>query len=299
MEAMTNLDGKALLDHGAAIARRYAGRIGAEAAEEIRAEAVLRALRSPAPDGRIEPWLERIYRNLLVDRWRRPQPVLIDADEENGLATTTTPEDILLAHERRHQVRAGLQRLPRQARQVLLARYYGDIDEATAAGRLGIAGTTVRTRVHRALVRLRSWLGDLRSLCPPFFHKLMGQLATVGAAPLLAAALVCGSTVPPDPPQLEITAEDVPTSAAPGSFLRQAPPPHLPRALPAPRTAPVRKPLADRATPVSIPTAVINDVLWPDAVDVIAEPPTTNPPCLIERPATFALQIEKMVEDNL
>ena len=42
---MTALEGKTLLDHGKAIARRYAGRVGADVAEELRAEAVLRALR--------------------------------------------------------------------------------------------------------------------------------------------------------------------------------------------------------------------------------------------------------------
>jgi len=77
---MTALEGKALLDHGKAIARRYARRVGVEVAEELRAEAVLRALASPPPDGRMEPWLERIYHNLLVDRWRREKPTALQVD---------------------------------------------------------------------------------------------------------------------------------------------------------------------------------------------------------------------------
>ena len=75
---MTALEGKALLDHGKAIAKRYAGRVGPDVAEELGAEAVLRALRSPPPDGQLEPWLERIYRNLVVDVWRRRRPAALD-----------------------------------------------------------------------------------------------------------------------------------------------------------------------------------------------------------------------------
>jgi hypothetical protein len=50
---MTALEGKALLDHGKAIAKRYAGRVGSDVAEELGAEAVLRALGSPPPDGHL------------------------------------------------------------------------------------------------------------------------------------------------------------------------------------------------------------------------------------------------------
>jgi len=35
---MTALEGKALLDHGKAIAKRYAGRVGPDVAEELGAE---------------------------------------------------------------------------------------------------------------------------------------------------------------------------------------------------------------------------------------------------------------------
>ena len=122
---MRALDGKALLEHGEAIARRYASRVGAEVAEELCAEAVLRALRSPAPDGRSEPWLEGIYKNLVIDHWRRRQLIAVDVNELHVVSTSLTPEDSLLARERRRLVRAGLRRLPRESRQALLSRYYG------------------------------------------------------------------------------------------------------------------------------------------------------------------------------
>jgi DNA-directed RNA polymerase specialized sigma24 family protein len=94
---MNAQEGKALLDHGNTIARRYAGRVGPDVAEELRGEAVLRALRSPPPDGRMEPWLERIYRNLFVDRWRRGHVRTVDLAElpelagRSGRASATCP----------------------------------------------------------------------------------------------------------------------------------------------------------------------------------------------------------------
>jgi len=166
---MTALEGKALLDHGKAIARRYAGRVGPDVAEELRAEAVLRALGCPPPDGRMEPWLERIYRNLFVDLWRRGQLRTIDLDDVPELTSAGTPEDETLLRERRRLVREGLGRLPRAARRALLSRYYGELDDAAAAARFGVAATTVRTRIHRALARLRAHLRDLRGWCPPLF----------------------------------------------------------------------------------------------------------------------------------
>ncbi len=180
---MTALEGKALLDHGKAIAKRYAGRVGPDLAEELGAEAVLRALRSPPPDGHLEPWLERIYRNLIVDVWRRRRPASIDAADLHDLAAPDSPEDVVLARERRRAVRASVARLPREARRALLSRYYGELDDEVSASRLGIAGSTIRTRIHRALSRLRGRLGDSARLVAAGVWQTRGGrlLAWVGA----------------------------------------------------------------------------------------------------------------------
>jgi RNA polymerase sigma factor (sigma-70 family) len=177
---MTALEGKALLDHGKAIAKRYAGRVGSDVAEELGAEAVLRALRSPPPDGHLEPWLERIYRNLIVDVWRRRRPATVDVADLRDLATSGTPEDAVLARERRRMVRASVARLPREARRALLSRYYGELDDEVSASRLGIAGSTIRTRIHRALGRLRGRLEDLRACCRRYSAKLGAGASALG-----------------------------------------------------------------------------------------------------------------------
>lgn len=197
--SMTALEGKALLDHGKAIAKRYAGRVGPDVAEELGAEAVLRALRSPPPDGHLEPWLERIYRNLIVDLWRRSRPATIDAADLRDLATSGTPEDAVLARERRRAVRANVARLPREARRALLSRYYSELDDEVLASRLGIAGATIRTRIHRALGRLRGRLGELRALLPPVFGKLGAGVSALGLAPVIIAALALSGPSPRAP----------------------------------------------------------------------------------------------------
>src|SRR5215204_1438437 len=49
---------------------RYGGRLGRGVAEDLASEAIVRSLRHPPPDGRHGPWLERVFRNLLVDHLR-------------------------------------------------------------------------------------------------------------------------------------------------------------------------------------------------------------------------------------
>jgi RNA polymerase sigma factor (sigma-70 family) len=310
---MTALEGKALLDHGKAIAKRYAGRVGPDVAEELGAEAVSRALRSPPPDGRFEPWLERIYRNLIVDVWRRRKPATLDISGVHGLATTGTPEDALLASERRRAVRASLAGLPREARRALLSRYYAELDDDVSASRLGIAGATVRTRIHRALERLRGRLGDLRALLPPVFGKVGVHVGAIGLAPLMVAALVVVS-VSPRTPETEIA---FPATAAPNHRATQA---ARPAAEPGPADVPVvaaephkRARAVARTGAVAEPALevpaqvvsfiesdeVVAEIQVPEVIDIFSEPAKVVPPSLVEAPANFLAQFEKMVEDSL
>lgn len=311
---MTALEGKALLDHGKAIARRYAGRVGPDVAEELRAEAVLRALGSPPPDGRMEPWLERIYRNLFVDLWRRGQLLTVNLDDVPALAGAGTPEEEVLHRERRRLVRESLGRLPRESRRALLSRYYGELDEAAAAARLGIAATTVRTRIHRALARLRARLGDLRAWCPPMLGKLGAQAAAIGLAPVMVAALVVvgvsGHAPAPEtaPPVMNAIVHHTAQAQARGTA--RANTPAVP-AVPQSRVRMAKKTavLAPAAVPTPSPPAevvdlggdepIIGEILQPEAVEIFAEPAKPESPCLIEAPPSFVAHIEKMVEERL
>jgi RNA polymerase sigma factor (sigma-70 family) len=309
---MTVPEGKALLDHGKAIARRYARLVGPDMAEELRGEAVLRALRSPPPDGRMEPWLERIYRNLCVDLWRRGQLVRPDTTALAELAGGATPEEEAGSRERRRAVRAGLARLPRAARRALVARYYVDLDDERAAACFGVTATTVRTRIHRARVRLRGRLGDLRAWCPPVFGKLGAQAAALGLAPVLVTVLVViGASdrvpAPVDPPPLASTvAQHRAAGPARGPVRTETP---TVRSTPQARARIVRKVVAATAIRASSPPVeglalagdepVVGEILRPESVDIFAEPARPEPPCLVAAPRDFAPQIEKMIEERL
>jgi RNA polymerase sigma-70 factor (ECF subfamily) len=308
---MTALEGKALLDHGKAIAKRYAGRVGPDVAEELGAEAVLRALRSPPPDGHLEPWLERIYRNLVVDVWRRRKPATLDIADVRGLAVAGTPEDAMLASERRRVVRASVARLPREARRALLSRYYGELDDEVSATRLGIAGATMRTRIHRALGRLRGRLGDLRGLLPPVLGKLGAGVSALGLAPVMIAALALSSAFHRAPAATEPFLSALPDRPVPPQVMpvlaAQA---EAPSSIPEPRkrlrvathiSAPVRP---AQEAPTQVITfvereEVVAEIQRPDTIDVFADPVQASRPGLVAAPADLLAQFEKMVEDRL
>ena len=308
---MNAQEGKALLDHGNAIARRYAGRVGADVAEELRGEAVLRALRSPPPDGRMEPWLERIYRNLFVDRWRRGHVRTVDLAELPELAGAGTPEDEVLRRERRRAIREGLGHLPREARRALLSRYWGELDDRATASRFGVTATTIRTRVHRALARLRARVGDLRAFYPPLFGKLGAQATTVGLASVMVATLIVVGAASP-PPKPEPTAAPALAAAEPAALRLARPaapaepavarmPP--PRARIAKESAPT--PVLAVATPAPAevvdraPEPIVGEILQPDGIIIFAEPERVVPPSMIEAPPDLLAQIDKMIEEWL
>lgn len=308
---MNALEGKALLDHGNAIARRYAGRVGADVAEELRGEAVVRALRSPPPDGRMEPWLEKIYRNLVVDRWRRGPIRTVDLAERPNLAGAGTPEDEVLRRERRRAIREGLGHLPREARRALLSRYWGELDDRAAASRFGVTATTIRTRVHRALARLRARLGDLRAFYPPLFGKLGAPATTVGLASVMVATLIVVGAVSPPPAPKPIAAPAL-AAARPAAVwsARQAAPaePAVTEVPPAPARMAKRSPTRTPAAPtLPAPAEIVEnddhpvsgEIIEPDGIIIFAEPERVVPPSMVEAPPDLLAQIDKMIEEWL
>jgi len=75
----------------------------------------------------------------------------------------TPPADfaLLLAEEHREVVTA-LRRLPGRQREVLVLRYWANLDEAEIAETLGISRGTVKSTVSRALGALENTLKDIR-----------------------------------------------------------------------------------------------------------------------------------------
>ncbi len=109
----------------------------------------------------LRPWLLRIVTNEAVSRQRAAgrRRALAARYERAALAfAEPSPEVVALGRERRGAVLAGLEQLGADDRLVLHLRYFLDLAEAEVAAALGCPRGTVKSRLHRALARLRPLL---------------------------------------------------------------------------------------------------------------------------------------------
>lgn len=130
-----------------------------EAAQEgfVKAFYALDRFRAGAP---FRPWLLRIVANEAINRrkaaGRRPTVGLsVVLDRASG-DTALSPEALALAHERREVVLDALRRMREEDRLVIAYRYFFDLSEVEMAEALGVARGTVKSRLSRAIARLRA-----------------------------------------------------------------------------------------------------------------------------------------------
>ena len=129
-----------------------------EAAQEafVKAYYALDRFRPGAP---FRPWLLRIVANEAINRrkaaGRRPTVDLSVALDRPSPDTALSPEGAALASERRDLVLAALRALRDEDRLVIAYRYFFELSEAEMAEALGVARGTVKSRLSRALDRLR------------------------------------------------------------------------------------------------------------------------------------------------
>lgn len=110
------------------------------------------------------PWLLRIVANEAKNRrlaaGRRPTVELsVAADRASG-ETALSPEDAAVAADVRSGLLAALGGLRDDDRLALLYRYFFDLSEAEMSEALGIARGTVKSRLSRAMGRLREVYSD-------------------------------------------------------------------------------------------------------------------------------------------
>jgi RNA polymerase sigma factor (sigma-70 family) len=197
---MSSQPGFVLLRHQRKLSARWAARLGRSEAEDLASEAVTRGLARPSPDGRTEPWIESIFRNLVADAGRRQVrrggptaegpggPI----DSLPNLASGANPEEALLAQERARALGAALPMIPAELREAVVARFYEERDYDQMAAAAGITATTARTRVWRGLVRLRRSLEGLGAAFP---LALRWGWGSGGSVVSLANALVPAAVV--------------------------------------------------------------------------------------------------------
>jgi len=131
-------------------------------AEEATQDGFLKAYRALGRFRRgapFRPWLLQIVANEARNRrrsaGRRAGLELRVAAESPPGDAAPSPEGALLDAERRGALLAALEKLREEERLVIACRYFLDLSEAETAATLGIRPGPVKSRVSRALERLR------------------------------------------------------------------------------------------------------------------------------------------------
>jgi len=131
-----------------------------------------RARESYSPDAALATFVFRIARNFWIDVYRsrkvRPEERSLDTPrqerESGSLADavpdgTASPEELAVAEEDQHRLRAALERLPEIQRSVLALAGGQGLKYEEVAEVLGIPVGTVKSRVHAAVQNLRRLMG--------------------------------------------------------------------------------------------------------------------------------------------
>jgi RNA polymerase sigma-70 factor (ECF subfamily) len=141
-------------------------------AADLVQETYLRALKakeSLRPDSNVKSWLFTILRNIWLNQLRHeragPKIAELDSDEslaDVSVATTEDPLDLYVRNLQRERVRAAIQKLPIEFREIIILRKYEELSYSEIANVLQCPMGTVMSRLARA----RSKLGDLLSISP-------------------------------------------------------------------------------------------------------------------------------------
>jgi RNA polymerase sigma factor (sigma-70 family) len=134
-----------------------------EAAQDgfVKAYRALWRFRTGAP---FKPWLLRIVTNEARNRrraaGRREALALRASGEAVSGDAAPSPESALLGAERRGELLSAVNRLEEHHRRAIAYRYFLDLSEEETAAVLGCRPGTVKSRLARALERLRAELGE-------------------------------------------------------------------------------------------------------------------------------------------
>jgi RNA polymerase sigma factor (sigma-70 family) len=129
-----------------------------DAAQEAFVKAY-RALRRFRPGAPFRPWLLAVVANEAKNRrkaaGRRAELSLQAAGEDPPRDVSSSPEASVLAAERRAELLEALRTLREEDRLVIAFRYFLGFSEVETAAALDCARGTVKSRLSRALARLR------------------------------------------------------------------------------------------------------------------------------------------------
>jgi RNA polymerase sigma-70 factor, ECF subfamily len=134
-------------------------------AEDVTQEsfvAAYRAIGTYRGEGSLQGWLLRIATRQAFRRLtqRRPTADIAALPEPLLGDSRTDPPGVLVAAERRDELRAAVQALPDPYREIVALRFFAELSLAEVADVTHRPINTVKTQLRRGLERLRPILGD-------------------------------------------------------------------------------------------------------------------------------------------
>jgi len=148
-------------------------------AEDLVQETCLRALRGIEqlrPDGNVKSWLFTILRNIWLNQVRQrrtvPETVELDSEENRATEPADTAQDpyaVYASKVEREQIRAAIQQLPVEFREIIILREYEELSYQELAALLDCPPGTVMSRLARARSKLRDLLSGV--LIAPRGHE--------------------------------------------------------------------------------------------------------------------------------
>jgi RNA polymerase sigma-70 factor, ECF subfamily len=140
-------------------------------AQDVAQDAFVQAYRSLASyrgDGPFGAWVGRIAARMAVSRaaamkGRAAPELTVELVDRGPTDESANPERDVVTHEHALAIKRAITGLPPDQRQVVALRFYQDMPLETIAHTLHLPLGTVKSRLHRALARLREQ-NDLRSV---------------------------------------------------------------------------------------------------------------------------------------
>jgi len=130
---------------------------------------VVQSLRSGKyrDNGRFLSWVIRIAHNLIIDHFRKEKQMnaVSNDDTEVDLFNTSkfsdkNIEEMIVNNQIRSELRSLINDLPRDQREVVLLRHYGELSFKEIAEQTGVSINTALGRMRYALINLRKLINE-------------------------------------------------------------------------------------------------------------------------------------------
>jgi len=115
-------------------------------------------------EGKFLPWAIRIARNMAIDYFRKMKrmPAVTISDGEDVFRkiklAVDNREEQMIRNEKENLVRAVINKLPEEQRQVLILRHYGDLSFKEISAMTGVSINTALGRMRYALNNMRKMM---------------------------------------------------------------------------------------------------------------------------------------------